>query len=762
MPKATVKSTLWLFLITVLFYWKILLTHEFSLLTESEGVNQAYSWYHFFIGSLRQGILPLWDPHMFAGRSFAGEMQTAAFYPLNLLLAAVPFNSAGVLSPRVYHEFLALAHFLAACFMFALIRELGLNRFSALVGAICFSLGGFVARMSWPHMLESCIWLPLIFLFLLRACRAPTMRRSLLEASLSGLGLGMAILAGGLHIVMMQAMVVVSAVAFYYFCSQTQTEGFPKTPRSGVGAALVTAMIAGTGLAAGALQLLASVEYSHQAYRFLGSVVLPATEKIPYAYLADSVLPHSVSSLLLFFAFNGKVARGEYWNPYLGVFPLLLAGIGIWKKWSDPWVRYFTGLAVGAFLVSLGSYSLLHGLLYTLAPFLWMTREAARYSYLISFAAAILAAYGAETLFSDAPQTDRWVALNRMLKWVLVAGAVAFAVPAVFGRPEVSPWNSFCILMIFASYSLFRYAARGRPGGAARFFVVALILFDLSAFDWTARNKIEASRAGADQLERLLDCRGAVAFLKSQPGIFRVQVLADPAPNIDDVFGIETLNGGGVTLPVNYKQFTDRVPRAVDLLNVRYFLKPASSAEPGAVYQDAAWKIYENAQAYPRAWVVHDAEIELSPEKLLQRLCAPGMDPRRMALLASPIDAGLEPLPNGVLEEVAVRRYLNRLEFKVKAGSRGILLVSETFYPGWRASVNGREARIYEVDGALRGIVINAGESRVALDYAPAWLAAGAVLTFGAFSGALLGLVLLGRQATGRFGPSALAAGKRV
>ena len=86
MPKATVRSILWLLLIMILFYWKILLTRQFSLLTESEGVNQAYSWYHFWIASLRQGVLPLWDPYMSAGRSFVGEMQTAAFYPLNFLL----------------------------------------------------------------------------------------------------------------------------------------------------------------------------------------------------------------------------------------------------------------------------------------------------------------------------------------------------------------------------------------------------------------------------------------------------------------------------------------------------------------------------------------------------------------------------------------------------------------------------------------------------------------------------------------------------
>src|SRR5260370_27433126 len=112
----------------------------------------------------------------------------------------------------------------------------------------------------------------------------------------------------------------------------------------------------------------------------------PGLEKIPDASLSEGASPHSFSTWLLFSAFNGNVAAGEYWNPYAGVFPLLLAGIGIWKKWSDPWVRYLTGLAAVAFLCSLGASSLLHGLLYALVPFFCFACAAASSTYLFSVA----------------------------------------------------------------------------------------------------------------------------------------------------------------------------------------------------------------------------------------------------------------------------------------------------------------------------------------------------------------------------------------
>ena len=212
MQRRTTLGWLLLFLpVTALFYWKIVLTRQFSLLTDRESVVQGYSWLQFAITSIRQGSLPIWDPYTLSGHSFTGEMQTGAFYPFHLLLALVPFNRDSVLSPTAYHVWFAFTHVLAACFMFALVREFGLSRFSAFIAGICFSLGGLVARVGWPDFLESSIWLPLVFLFFLRALRAASTRSAIVNACIGGLMLGMSVLAGRLHVVLMEALVIASA-----------------------------------------------------------------------------------------------------------------------------------------------------------------------------------------------------------------------------------------------------------------------------------------------------------------------------------------------------------------------------------------------------------------------------------------------------------------------------------------------------------------------------------------------------------------------
>jgi uncharacterized membrane protein YfhO len=75
-----------------------------------------------------------------------------------------------------------------------------------------------------------------------------------------------------------------------------------------------------------------------------------------------------------------------------------------------------------------------------------------------------------------------------------------------------------------------------------------------------------------------------------------------------------------------------------------------------------------------------------------------------------------------------------------------LLVLSEIFYPGWRAAVNGTPTQIYEVDGALRGVVVPRGESRIVLRYSPWSFWLGAFLTVAAFLGTLFAVFLTWRN----------------
>lgn len=71
----------------------------------------------------------------------------------------------------------------------------------------------------------------------------------------------------------------------------------------------------------------------------------------------------------------------------------------------------------------------------------------------------------------------------------------------------------------------------------------------------------------------------------------------------------------------------------------------------------------------------------------------------------------------------------------VDAGGDGLLVLSEVYYPGWHATVNGSPAPVERVDGALRGIRVARGHSRVELTYRPVAQTVGLILTLLTFLG---------------------------
>jgi len=93
-------------------------------------------------------------------------------------------------------------------------------------------------------------------------------------------------------------------------------------------------------------------------------------------------------------------------------------------------------------------------------------------------------------------------------------------------------------------------------------------------------------------------------------------------------------------------------------------------------------------------------------------------DLRQVAVMQVPLPVSLAPETGQ--EPVYFRRYeANSLELEVNAKGAGLLVLSDVFYPGWRATVNGKRATIYKVDGALRGVLVEPGDNHITMNYAP-------------------------------------------
>ncbi|HEY4087936.1 MAG TPA: YfhO family protein, partial [Bryobacteraceae bacterium] len=231
--------------------------------------------------------------------------------------------------------------------------------------------------------------------------------------------------------------------------------------------------------------------------------------------------------------------------------------------------------------------------------------------------------------------------------------------------------------------------------------------------------KDELAKTG-DMYVEALSMRPAAKFIEDQPGLKRVSVRldVDHQPNVGDIFGLQWIWGGGATV---LKDYSHLFPRE-DLMNVRYRIEPSSTPDPGAVYQDSLWKVYENRKAFPRAWIVHQTVVASSDEAAVALAERTSTDLHKVGIVETPLS-----FPGGGIanDSVSFQEYqAGAMKLRARTSSPGMLILSEVYYPGWRAVVNGKPIPVIRVDGGIRGIPLASGESRVEMEYVPviAWI----------------------------------------
>jgi hypothetical protein len=137
----------------------------------------------------------------------------------------------------------------------------------------------------------------------------------------------------------------------------------------------------------------------------------------------------------------------------------------------------------------------------------------------------------------------------------------------------------------------------------------------------------------------------------------------------------------------------------------------------------------ENADALPRAYFVSDWKL-LTRSQALARVAAGNFDFHHSVILER-APAGLE--PSGArfpVRSAAIVAYApERVEIETQAGRPGLLVLSDSFFPGWRAWVDDVETEILRANGLFRAVAVSAGSHRVRFEYRPASLRFGAALT---------------------------------
>jgi hypothetical protein len=155
-------------------------------------------------------------------------------------------------------------------------------------------------------------------------------------------------------------------------------------------------------------------------------------------------------------------------------------------------------------------------------------------------------------------------------------------------------------------------------------------------------------------------------------------------------------------------------------------------------------KIYQNLESLPRAYLVNQALLAEDDDAALALLSAPDFDPARAVVLlrdewTGPPPAGGDLAANGT---IAVRRYEPEMvEMVVQTEQPAVLVLSDTWYPGWTATVDGEPAPILRANTLFRALALEAGRHEVVLRFQPQSLRTGALISAVALLVALIWLV---------------------
>ena len=162
-------------------------------------------------------------------------------------------------------------------------------------------------------------------------------------------------------------------------------------------------------------------------------------------------------------------------------------------------------------------------------------------------------------------------------------------------------------------------------------------------------------------------------------------------------------------------------------------------------------KLYKNRSPFPRAWLVKDFKV-LDSKEILPRMTQKEFDPRKEVLLEETPPSLTAPSPKlwsvgnlplegggkGGSEVEITSEKNNRLQLLVNSKEDNLLVLSDTYYPGWKAFVDGTPRKIYRANYGFRAVPLSAGTHRVEFVYHPLSFKLGALFTFLGFIGCVI------------------------
>lgn len=774
---------------TLLLAWPAL-GGAFLVNPNSDQYIAGYSFREFAARSLRDGHgFPLWNPYQFGGMPYVAAMHGDIFYPTFLLRMLLPTDIAMTWG-FVIHMMLA------GFFTFGFLRATGVRFQSAAIGGVAYLMSGAVASYASPGhdgklfvsaLLPAALWALVLGI------------RDGRRAAWGWLAIVVGLAALSPHPQLLQYMLLMSG-AFALFAAlrpgslptaessaivdeskaSTSAPASSISPSTTLRRLIFAAIAVVVGGAISAIQYLPVSEYTPWSPRAGGKGWDHAISySFPLEETINTYLPQFSGILENYWGRNGIHFHSEYIGASVLVLAFFAFGGGVLNRHRRHAWFWLAALIVSLFW-AWGGNTPFYSLVYAVVPGTKYFRAPSTILYVVAFSTAVLAAFGAERVLAGRATTRYAVAWSVFALLVAllastggftnialgILGERADAIQANATNVVIGAWRS--TLFVLATLAMMLLVARGRlTASRAGWSLLAIVALDL----WSVENNYWRFSARADSLYAE---DAIIKYLKAlpQPGRVIALPLSDNMAAHDPFVLGDALMHHQVRGVLGYHgnelgRFQELYgkndgfqgvanPNFWSLANAQFFYTNANSVPfPGATLVAGPVKnaagtmtyLYQLPGSHPAAWVV-PMMVKLDDATTRSTVLNPLFDVRRVAIFDSsasvqskPVNA---PMPEAIATEVKVTRFEPGAIDVTLPGDAPVgsaLMVSENFYPGWTATVDGKPATLARADYSLIGVELPAGAKSVNLRFDSAPYHLGKRITLGALFVALAMLI---------------------
>lgn len=707
--------------------------------------------------AVKQGFFPLWNPYNFSGTILHATYQSAIFHPLGWMFFILPTVDA-------WTTLIILQPILSAIAMYVFLGIMGFSRGPRLLGTVSYAFSGFF--MTWWQesylFTYSALFLPLA----LSAIEQYIRDKKGVWLALLSLSLAFSVFSGAF-----QMTFYVYAFSLLWIAYRLRKSA----DRVSVGVAFLLSYI--TSLLLAAIHLIPNIEAYGQSTRIATDV----------KYIFDAyLLPFQQLVTLFAPDYFGNPATYNYFGTgfyherlmFLGVIPFMLIASQFFIKKQDEHHAFFRicFLITLSLVLSLPTTWLL---LYYLKLPLLSTMTPSRMMMLVTFIGSVLTAYGAAAYRKGLPRKT----LARVSGIVMLSVALAIGFPvlakyvdrdntayAISLRNMVIPAVSF-VFGLVALWGALRFPRMKRAGFGMLVGIelVTVVLFAKKYLYFSERRFVYPAVPVLQQLATkkydrfwTYDNGYIEKNFATQFGLFSPEGYDSIIIRRYAEFLAYANSQGETTEPDRANALIRSTDHMDDILNDPYRARTLSllgvrsiarklvpdknrqtietdTAGLTKVWSDGTYAIYDYPQALPRVHLYSDVRTATDDATLLASLFAPTTDIYKTVFVEQSPDVLFDTSATGSATITAYHSH--EVTVHTKTTGRMLLFLSDTYYPGWKVTLDEKPATLYRTNYTFRGVAVPEGTHTVTFTYQPLSFTVGVV---GSVTGVILcGLLLL-------------------